>query len=384
MYRFHVLSLPHTETTKEYVSCAYTQKVINFCKMMTSYGHEVYLYAGEENEAPCRELITISSKEDKKRWFGDFDYNKNFYPITWGVGDKHWVESNDKAIKEIGKRIRPDDFICLIGGNCQQPIDEAFPKNSTVEFGVGYEGVFSQFRVFESYSHMHWVYGLQGIHHGQFYDCVIPNYYDPNDFKFQRNKDDYLLWVGRFIQHKGPQIAANIAERTGLPLIMAGQGVDKVEELDNGETKISGSGIFVQGKNISHVGHISGDVKKGLFAGARALIAPTTYIEPFGGVAVEAMFSGTPVIATDFGAFTETVQHGVSGYRFRTMGEAEQFTMKSGELDPETIRHYAASNYSLERVAQLYQDYFDQLYGLNGKGFYSKRPTSMNRYQKYL
>jgi tRNA(Leu) C34 or U34 (ribose-2'-O)-methylase TrmL len=46
--RFHVLALPHTQVTEEYYSCAYTAKTHGFVRMMTSIGHEVYLYAGEE------------------------------------------------------------------------------------------------------------------------------------------------------------------------------------------------------------------------------------------------------------------------------------------------------------------------------------------------
>ena len=42
--RFHVVSLPHTVTAKAFTSCAYTQKVLNFCKMMHSLGHEAVSY----------------------------------------------------------------------------------------------------------------------------------------------------------------------------------------------------------------------------------------------------------------------------------------------------------------------------------------------------
>ena len=52
--------------------------------MMSSLNHEVFLYASEDNEAECTELITIASKEDQQRWFGNYDYHNKFYPITWG------------------------------------------------------------------------------------------------------------------------------------------------------------------------------------------------------------------------------------------------------------------------------------------------------------
>ena len=47
--RFHVVSLPHTNTTKDFANCAYTEKVRRFCNMMKGLGHTVYLYAGTEN-----------------------------------------------------------------------------------------------------------------------------------------------------------------------------------------------------------------------------------------------------------------------------------------------------------------------------------------------
>ena len=53
--RFHVVSLPHTNTTESFAVCAYTEKVRKFCIMMKALGHTVYLYAGEQNEAPCDE-----------------------------------------------------------------------------------------------------------------------------------------------------------------------------------------------------------------------------------------------------------------------------------------------------------------------------------------
>jgi len=70
---FHVVSLPHTQTTAEYVSCAYTQKVIKFSKMMKDLGHTVYVYSSEENEAPCDEHFSIISKKEQKKWFGEQD-----------------------------------------------------------------------------------------------------------------------------------------------------------------------------------------------------------------------------------------------------------------------------------------------------------------------
>ncbi len=58
--RFHVVALPHTKVTKEFFSCAYTEKVYGFCNMMTSLGHEVYLYAsGDRTDANVTDFIPL-------------------------------------------------------------------------------------------------------------------------------------------------------------------------------------------------------------------------------------------------------------------------------------------------------------------------------------
>jgi glycosyltransferase involved in cell wall biosynthesis len=104
--------------------------------------------------------------------------------------------------------------------------------------------------------------------------------------------------------------------------------------------------------------------------GAIATFAPTTYIEPFGTVAPESMACGTPAITTDWGAFTETVVNGVSGYRCRTLKDFVEAAEKVKYLDRKAVREHAIKNYSLESISVMYEEYFKKLYQLWGNGWY--------------
>lgn len=68
-FAFHVCGLPHTVCTKEYSTCAFTQKVLNFCKMMTALGHDVYHYGGSGSVVECTEHIDILTQEDRDKFF---------------------------------------------------------------------------------------------------------------------------------------------------------------------------------------------------------------------------------------------------------------------------------------------------------------------------
>lgn len=364
-FRFHVVSLPHTQVTKEYLPCAYTQKIRNFCLMMKSLGHEVFLYASEDTDIEVDELVTCITKEEQKKHFGHNDWKKEFFDISWDYNLPYWKVMNETAAKEIKKRAKKEDFVCLIGGWCQKPIADALPELMNVEIGIGYKGTFSNFKVFESYAWMHHVYGLQQIENGNNYDCVIPNYFDPNDFQLYP-KEDYYLFIGRMVQRKGPHIAVEAVKRVGGKLIMAGQGVtEKVGD------RIKSKELEVWGDHIEHIGTVNAEQRKELMGKAKAVIVQTQYIGPFEGVAVEAMMAGTPIITTDWGCFSEYNHDGITGFRTRTLGEVVQALKNVDKLDPKQIRDYAINNFSMDRVKYLYQAYFEQLSQLWGEGWYS-------------
>lgn len=348
--RFHVVSLPHTNVTSQFAACAFTQKVLRFCQMMKAKGHHVTLYAGTESDAPCDELVACLNEEQRQRIVGSRHYTE----ADW----QHPLAQlfNLNAAKALAQRAEPHDFICLIGGRAQQSIAEVFPNHLSIEFGIGYAGTFAPFRVFESYAWMHTVYGAQTMGDaakadGQWFDAVIPNQVDPYLFPAGEGGGGYYLYVGRLIDRKGYRIAQDVCEKLGKRLILAGPG----ERIGYGE----------------FVGEIGPVERARLMGGAAALFAPTVYVEPFGTVTIEAMACGTPVICTDWGAFTETVEQGVGGYRCRTLGEFVEAAEAAKGLDRKAIRKRALARFSMDVVGEQYERYFKRLSTLWGKGWYA-------------
>ena len=129
-----------------------------------------------------------------------------------------------------------------------------------------------------------------------------------------------------------------------------------------------------------YVGVIGPEQRGELMSRATACFAPSYYIEPFGNVAVEAQGCGTPVLTTDWGAFTETVIDGVTGFRCRTFGEFVRAAEKAKSQNPYEIRRHAVRNYTLEVIGEKYERYFERLSHLfNGSeldgGFYEGRTS---------
>lgn len=348
---FHVVSLPHTQTTKDFVNCAYTEKVRRFCNMMMSLGHTVYLYAGEKNEADCTELITCISEEDRLRSLNGKHYTEGSFDSSL----EHWVKFNAKVTVEMSKRISQKDFICIISGVAGKSVADFFPSNITVEFGIGYSGTFAKYRVFESYAWMHSMYGKRtdpASVDGNYFDTVIPGYLDPEMFPLQEEKEDYYLYIGRLIDRKGWRVAQEVCEEMGKRLIIAGPG------------EFSGYGEYV--------GPVGPEERARLMGGAIATFAPTQYIEPFGNVVIEAQACGTPTITTDWGAFTETNINGVTGYRCRSFDEFCKAVEDVKTLHPKTIHNRAKRLYSVDTIKYEYEKYFKRLETLWDKGWYQR------------
>lgn len=353
--RIHLPSLPHTETTSAYQWCAYTAKVQKFATMMHRRGHEVIVYASEANEAECKEHVPVVTRAEQADWFSEYNFDVDVfgsYPRAWDTTAPWWQTMNSRVAEEIQDRQRSGDVLGLISGLAQAPIAEKL-NMLTVEWGVGYSGVIgAPHRAYESQAWRHHVAGLRGENDGRFYDAVIPNFFDPDDFHLAP-KDDYLLFIGRLNESKGPHVANEIAKRTGRRLLVAGQGDPSL--CPDGE----------------YLGVVRGQERSALLARARAVLVPSLYLEPFGGVAVEAMLSGTPAITTNWGAFPETVQAGC-GSRCDTL---QQFVdAVDAEYDsPQVIRNRALSRYSLDAVAPQFEAWFDRLATLSGDGWYTMK-----------
>lgn len=359
--RLHVVGLPHTRVESSFCWCAYTSKLLKFARMMGD-DYEILIYAPDGPKIPGADLIGCLTQEDRIEIFGNDDPNR--LP-NWPT-EQQTADFNSNVIAALKHRVEPQDLILLTAGWTHKAIADAFPAHIICEPGVGYEGILPKSHcAFESYAWMHTVYAKKGINDGRWFDAVIPNFFDPEEFpRLNAGNGTYLLFLGRLVQRKGPEIASQIADKAGYPLYVAGAGGKQV-----------GNDIVapeVTVKNATYLGPVSIKERGEILGGARALLFPTTYIEPFGGVMVEAMMAGTPVISTDWGAPVEINQHGVTGFRVRTLAEAVKAVVEVQELDPSLIRFRASTIYSLKAVAPLYRRWFNQLSTLWNEGWYAK------------
>lgn len=358
-YRFHLLGLAHLPVSEKYPSCAFTQKVVKFSKMMMSLGHEVFIYGAEGSDAPCTKFYQTHTLEDIRKQWGEGDdrfeigYNFEEREFKYSTLGQSFVDKkmHDAVVRLINENKKEDDFLIVTMGGYYKLIAEKVKLFLTVENGVAYDGSFAKFRAFESAQAQNYNYGMEEERTkktklGSFYDRVIPNYFDPKNHLFQPQKQDYFLYLGRIIPSKGINIAVRVTKEIGAKLIVAGQGRFETTE-----------------KHVEFVGFANIEKRKKLMADAKGFFYPTMYVEPFGGAAVEAMLSGTPIITTDFGVYPEYNINGVTGWRCNTFQEFVDAAKNVGKLDPYKIRNHA-ERYLMENVRFEFQKWFDDVYSV--------------------
>ena len=168
---------------------------------------------------------------------------------------------------------------------------------------------------------------------------------DTGRFTFRPVADDYLLFLGRFTEGKGPVQAIEVARRAGLRLILAAAEEpyyhEKVEPL-------------VDGARVVYFGEADFDAKVRLYGGARALLYPIQSREPFGLVLAEAMACGTPVAALDRGAVREVVDDGVTGFVFDDLNQMVTGLPRVFSLDRARVHQRAVERFGVARMVREY------------------------------
>jgi glycosyltransferase involved in cell wall biosynthesis len=185
---------------------------------------------------------------------------------------------------------------------------------------------------------------IKTIHHG----------IDINQFDFQPEPDDYLLFFGRIHPDKGAKESIEIAKACNKKLIFAGIIQDEayyekyiVPHVDN--------------NNVVYAGSAEPDRRNQLLGKATALLHPINFNEPFGLSVIESMACGTPVIAFNRGSMPELIENDKNGFLVNTVSEAIAAVARVKDINRAYCRHHVEQYFTINRMVEEYIQVYEMI-----------------------
>lgn len=356
--RIHVLAPPHTRPVSEQSHCAYTTKAMRFGPMMQTFGYECILYGvGQPDRPEWADTVSVVSPEEQVALLGFDPLNAGsaFVGNAANTANPMYQTFNARLKTMLHERVQGDDIVALTFGHGHAAaLDDRLLKEHAVETGIGYPTCIQGYRIYESLAYMHWHLGKEQ-RHPWLSEWVVPNYFDVSEWPLRTNdlSTGYVLYFGRLIWDKGlNEVMAIAKERPDLEFVLCGQGDPEP---------------WLQFPNVRYHPPVHGMARAELMHGARCVLMPTRYVEPFGGVSIEAMLTGTPCLTSDHSVFTETIPKDL---RCRTLKDWLHAIERAQDSKPDVIRAKAIQKYSLTAVGQQYHEIFQTIPEMRAKGFY--------------
>lgn len=179
-----------------------------------------------------------------------------------------------------------------------------------------------------------------------------------DEWPFRADKGDYALFLGRYAPYKGAHLALDAAHEAGIPLVLAGKCDEPSEQAFFEE--------YVRPR-LTENDHVFGQAdavsKRKLLAGARCLLFPIQWEEPFGMVMIEAMACGTPVVALRGGAVPEVVVDCVTGFICDSPAELPEAIYKASTINPATCRRHVAAHFAVGQFGSGYERIYRSVVG---------------------
>jgi glycosyltransferase involved in cell wall biosynthesis len=190
------------------------------------------------------------------------------------------------------------------------------------------------------------------------YDATIHHGIDLSQFTFRADppaagSGGHLLFLGRMHAHKGADLAIDLAERTGLPLVLAGIVQDADYFAERVRPRLS--------RTITYVGPVGPAERDELLGGALALVHLIRFAEPFGLSVVESLATGTPVITHPLGSMPEIVADGRTGFLVEDMEAAVAAVGRLGSIDRAQCRADVQRRFTAERMVDDYEALFTRV-----------------------
>jgi glycosyltransferase involved in cell wall biosynthesis len=179
------------------------------------------------------------------------------------------------------------------------------------------------------------------------YVATIHHGIEIQKFNFNRASGSYLAFFGRIHPDKGVVGAIDVAEKTGIPLRLAGIIQDEPYFTREVVPRLDGD-------RVRFVGPVRAEDRSSFLGGALALLHLIDFDEPFGLSVVEAMACGTPVVAFDRGSMREIIVDGMTGTLVPDVASAADAVMRVDQLDRQTVRDVAVQRFSSDRMVDEY------------------------------
>ncbi|MGC5020027.1 glycosyltransferase [Micromonospora sp. DT47] len=186
-------------------------------------------------------------------------------------------------------------------------------------------------------------------------------------------KGDYTIILGRINPGKGQDVGARLAQRVGVPLVLAGPvgPYHRPEDLaaagdearQNPDVRFFYDEVapHVDGDLVRWVGTVAGQERDDLLAGAKASLFPLRWEEPGGTAVVESLALGTPVVATARGCMPELIEHGRTGLLTTDEEELADLLLAASLLDPDECRREAALRFTPAVMAEKYVALYERV-----------------------
>jgi glycosyltransferase involved in cell wall biosynthesis len=186
---------------------------------------------------------------------------------------------------------------------------------------------------------------IKTIHHG----------IDINQFDFQPEPDDYLLFFGRIHHDKGAKEALEISRACNRKLILAGIIQDERYYQEYIEPHLDN-------KNAVYIGSVGPVQRNELLGKAYALLHPINFDEPFGLSIIEAMACGTPAIAFNKGSMSELIEHGKNGFMVMDSEEAVEYVARVEGINRLDCRQTVEDRFTVEIMVEKYIDVYTKVH----------------------
>ena len=167
---------------------------------------------------------------------------------------------------------------------------------------------------------------------------------------FVAQPGEYLAFLGRLSREKQPEVAIEVARRVGMPLRIAAK-------IDANDREFVDRVVrpLLEDPLVEFIGEVEDDDKAAFLGGARALLFPIDWPEPFGLVMIEAMACGTPVIARPCGSVPEIVADGRTGFIADTVDELVEAVKRIDTIDRAECRRHVERRFSVPRMVDDYE-----------------------------